>query len=263
MIVALASTLVGAAAPAGASTLLSLHQGAKDPTTEGFTFSANFGPASTGPLPKDMGHAAWYVSSGSNTTQAFYFQGFTAAQNQAVAAHGFTLSLLARVPQGPENAPGANFYPSAVAAVDFGTPVRFDLDLGRNTNGDTVVVLADHLINGPDFYVTGASYTLTGSGSTYHSYRLVYSPKTLTAKLYVDGVLRISGYKGEGDFFDSGGTSFGAVDGGQGNYSSVRVTTPLPPGALAPVPEPSSLATSALGALLLLACIRRGRRPAA
>jgi hypothetical protein len=245
--------LIGATTPAGAGTILALHQGANNPTTESFTYSDEFGPATVGPISNDLGNPAWSIAADSVNTQVFYFDGFTSSQNTVVATQGFTMTALARVPQGPENATGSSFYPSAVVAVDFGTARRFDLDIGLNSNGDTVAVLATQLLGGSNFSTPGPSYTLTGSGSTYHEYQLIYDPTTQAAALYIDGVDRIDGYTGETQFYDSGGASFGAVDGGQGIFSHVEVD-------LGTVPEPSTLTMSTIAMLLLLGFVRSRRR---
>ncbi len=187
-----------------------LHQGANDPTTEGFSFESLFGPSSVGPVSNDMGYNAWNITALSDGTQAYYIQNFTAAQNHELATEGFTMTLLARVPGGPMNAPGANFYPSVNDTVDFGNGRRFDLALGLNTNGDTVAYLATSYAGngGGHFHIGGPSYTLAGSGTGYQLYELVYDATTMTADLYIDGVDRISGYQGETQFPDAGGAAF-------------------------------------------------------
>ncbi len=234
-----------------------LHQGANDPTTEGFSFESLFGPSSVGPVSNDMGYNAWNITALSDGTQAYYIQNFTAAQNHELATEGFTMTLLARVPGGPMNSPGANFYPSVDDTVDFGNGRRFDLALGLNTNGDTVAYLATSYAGngGGHFHIGGPSYTLAGSGTGYQLYELVYDATTMTADLYIDGVDRISGYQGETQFPDAGGAHFGSDNAGQGNTSLFEVQSGT-------IPEPQALTLAAIAVVFGLAtCCYRIRKP--
>jgi hypothetical protein len=140
--------------------------------------------------------------------------------------------------------------------------VRWEIDLGLNSQGDTVVVLPNTIDNnGPGNSIRsfGASYTLTGSGSTYHTYQLFYDPTTKVADLSVDGVTRLTGYTGNTSFLFFSALAFGAFSGGQANFDFVQVQT----GELSSVPEPSSLTTMlSLGPLGTFgyAWRRRGRK---
>ena len=231
-----------------------LHQGASDPATEGFSYQALFGPASTGPVINDMGYNAWNITADSVNTQAYYVLSFTSDQDTALATQGFTMTLLARVPSGPMNPTGGNFYPSIDDTADFGAGRRFDLALGLNSNGDTVAMLPTAYMGGTNYFTSGPSYTLTGSGSSYHLFQLVYSATTQTADLYVDGVDRISGYAGQTQFFDSGAAQFGSDNGGQGNTNLFEVQVG------AAVPEPSTLMLAVPAIVIGLGCAWRRRR---
>jgi hypothetical protein len=248
----LALAVVGLAIWAGTSragSVYALHRGANDPTTEGFTYIDDFGPASTGPVFNDMGYNAWAISSASSTTQVAYEVAFTSAQNSALAAQGFTMSLFASVPNGTMNPINGNFYPTIDDVVDFGSGRRFDLAIGLNANGNPVATLVSSYFGGTggagSFYTSGPSYTLTGSGSTYHLYELVYNAATQTADLYIDGVDRISGYTGQTQFYDSGGTSFGADNGGQSNNNLFELQVGVA------VPEPSTFVLSSVAAVVV------------
>jgi autotransporter-associated beta strand protein len=227
--IVLTVTLIGSSGallvgPVEADTL-ALHQGDVDPTSEGFGYSDNFGPASKGPVMNDVGTGlnVWSITSGSSSTQTGYGLAFTPAQNAALASQGFEMTMEARVPSGPLNSPNGNFYPSAYATVDFGSGRRFDVAIGRNSNGDTEAVLPTALVGGVNYYTPGASFTLTGSGSSYHLYQLVYNPMANAADLYIDGVDRLSGYAGQTQFFDAGGTGFDADNGGTNNCNVFEV----------------------------------------
>jgi hypothetical protein len=82
---------------------------------------------------------------------------------------------------------------------------RFDMHFSRDVNGDTVVTLGVNLSP-----LTGPSYTLVGSGSTYHLYELVFNPATQTADLLVDGVTRLTGYAGTTQFQSDFGLLIGS-----------------------------------------------------
>jgi hypothetical protein len=161
--------------------------------------------------------------------------------------------LEARVSQGIAPAYDSN-NPITIggAAVDTGSS-RFEIGLGISASGDTVVVLPTSIgPYGPDGSIRtpGPSYTLTGSGSSYHTYQLVFSSETRSADLFVDGTERIRGYAGDSSFLDNKGLKFGAFSGGQINFAQVQLTSP--------VPEPSSHAMMGFGVLLLISLWSKG-----
>ena len=124
----------------------------------------------------------------------------TASQRAAIASDGFTLTLVARALQ---NGLAPDYTTSNPVVIDYAlvayANVRWEIDLGLNSHGDTVAVLPNSAnLGGPGGSVRsiGANYTLTGSGSTYHTYQLLYDPTTNSADLFVDGVLRLTGYTG-------------------------------------------------------------------
>jgi hypothetical protein len=217
------------------------HTGANDPTTEGFTFFS-FGPTVTGPIPNDMGNPAWSIAATTLSSQFTYQSGLTAQQSNDIDSHGFVLTFEARAVTGLLFDPVGG---ATVAAAGVWTATRrFDVALGLDANGDTAVVLPTSIdINIFDVVTTpGPSYTLTGSGSTYHTYQLVYDPITALADLYVDGVLRLQDYGGHTDFlFPDGGLAWSAYSLGQANFSFVE---------LASIPEPAAFLLVGLIALL-------------
>jgi PEP-CTERM motif len=123
-----------------------------------------------------------------------------------------------------------------------------------NSLGDTVAVLASSLVLNQDRTISsyGDSYTLTGSGSSYHLFQLYENPTTGTADLYVDGVLSLSDYSGTGINALNYGLVFGAVNGGDVNFSLVSVV------AGNAIPEPSTL--SLLGTAAVIGLVVAARR---
>ena len=257
--------LASGASRARAGQVLALHQGATDPTTEGFTAGPRVGSWAVGPLANDLGLPAWKITSLSLSSQyAYVAPGLTSPQLAEIASQGFTLTMVARVLQNGLAPAYTSSDPVTIAAalVSY-AGVRWEIDLGMNSNGDMVAVLPTTVdIGGPgDSYRSfGQSYTLTGSGSTYHDYQLLYNPSTDSASLYIDGVLRLSNYTGETNFYYDTALAWAGLSGGQGNFNLVQVQT-----GLASVPEPSSVVLMCTGALGLLgyASARRWREAVA
>jgi hypothetical protein len=221
------------------------HQGDTDPLTEGFTTISANTPSTFGPISNDMGLAAWRITGGDRSSQFGYTSGMLSASQKAdIAAQGFTLTMVARVLQLQAPAyDGINHIVIGGADLDTGAR-RFEVDLGINMNGDTVVVLPTSVdAGGPggSIRTPGPSFTLTGSGSSYHDYELVYDPTTQLADLFVDGVDRIQGYAGHTSFVGDRGLVWGAFSGGQGNFNLVQVDSSTS------VPEPRSVALVVVG----------------
>jgi hypothetical protein len=234
--------------------LLYTHSGSIDPTTEGFTGSEVVGPASTtGPLTNDQGLPAWFIAgSGQSSQYAYFSPALTASQQAEIVSQGFTMTVVARVLQNGLAPPYTTSDPVRIGAADVSYGgVRWELDLALNSNGDTVVILPNTIAaSGPGGSVQtfGASYTLTGSGSTYHTFQLFYNPTTMVADLSVDGVTRLTGYTGETSFVGTEALAFAATSGGQGNFNLVQVQT-----GPASVPEPSTAIVASFGAVAFLA----------
>lgn len=216
------------------STLRVSHAGSIDPLTEGFT-PTRFGTASTGgPLNNDLGRAAWSVSSLTTDSQFGYSSGaLSLSQIAATLNQGFVLTFTARVLPGqvPALAYDAVNHITIANAMFATDTRRYEVDLGLDSVGDTVVVLPTSIDNqGPGSTVRapGSSFTLTGSGSSYHTYQLVYNPATQLSNLWVDGVVRIQNYAGHTTYISNSGLEFGSFSGGQGNFSFVELASPVP-----------------------------------
>jgi hypothetical protein len=233
--------------------LIAEHQGATDPTTEGFSLWPFNGGISTSALSNDMGLPAWSITSTPPGSQQAAYN-FPALSASALLSQGFTMSLEARAVSGAVYSTPTN-QPIAAAIVGLAT-VRFDLELGLDANGNTIAILANTVgLNGDgSFNLPGASVTVPGNG--YHLYQLAYNPASHTADLFIDGVDRIQGYQGhsEGNLFT--GFYFGALDHGTANFNLARLETGIDVGA---VPEPSTMTLGGVGALLWLGYAFRRR----
>ena len=142
--------LAGGAAPAHADFITS-HQGATDPLTEGFSVAIVNSLSTTGPLPNCLDLPAWMITGSAQNSQLWYRSGaLTPAQQADIASQGFALTLVARAVQG--QAPAYDVIDNVVilgAALDTGAR-RFEIQLGLNANGDTVVVLPGQSVGKPE-----------------------------------------------------------------------------------------------------------------
>jgi hypothetical protein len=245
--------VIGSAANAG---FVFTHSGDADPLSEEFSRDFVFGaPSAIGPIADDQGLPAWSVLGTGQDSQYSYASGaLSTSQLIDITNHGFTFTMIARAVQGINPTYDAS-HPVAVAGGGLNTGLqRFDVALGLDGNGNSVVFLVtadDNSGPGSSLVGTGPSYTLTGND--YHTYTLTYDPLTQLADLFIDGVQRIEGYAGNSTNRSNVGLYFGAASGGQGDFNFVEVTS---------VPEPSTLALAlGGGAIGLLAYIRRRFRP--
>jgi hypothetical protein len=251
MLLALVLLLGGMGQAAGG--VIALHSGATDPTTEAFAGTTLVNPPSTeGPLTNDLGLPAWQITGSGQSSQFDYSAPtFTSSQLTDIANKGFTLTLVARVLQNGLASPYTSGDPVIIggADVNFGG-LRWEIDLGLDSSGDTVVVLPNSVdAAGPGNSVQsfGSDFTLIGSGSTYHTYSLFYNPSTGEGTLTVDGTVEITGYTGETDFVGSSALVWGAFSGGEGSFNLVELQS-----GSNPAPEPSALTLLGLGVASLM-----------
>jgi len=207
---------------------LPTHVGAKDPITENFLVSLGIGSSKTEPIDDDLGHNVWSITGLSQDSQFAYNSGaLTDVQKAYIANQGFVLTFGARVLQGSAPAYDTVNHVVIGGAHLYTDTKRFDIALGVDGNEDTVVVLPYELdFNGPGNSVRapGPNFTLTGLGSSYHTYQLVFNPSTQLADLYVDGIKRIQNYAGLTSWLYNRGLEFGAGCGGQTNFDYVDLT---------------------------------------
>ncbi len=232
---------------AQASTLLFSHEGAANPTTEGWTFS---GTVQTGAITDDLGSGvdAWKVYEQGGSNSGTYNKTLTTNQLSEALQIGWTLDATIRfVPPDPLVATSLGNNAWCTLLIDEGVTGKRDLYglyFGNDLSGNTLVRL----------YATGATYTLDPG---YHDYRISWDPATQLASFFIDGVLRASDYAGS--TIDNTGTSrvyWGdntttAVTSGRGaHYAYVGLSS-----GVAAVPEPGRM-----GLLMLAAAAGLFRR---
>jgi hypothetical protein len=208
------------------------HAGESDPSTEGFALSSCCGSIlANGPLPDDLGRRAWALSSTSIDGQITWSSALTRRQQADIINAGFSLTIFARAVQNnapayEENSPT----PFMFVALDTGQR-RFGVFLGLDAQGDTVAVLEQQTApGGPggSLLTFGPAFSLPGSGSTYHRFDLVQDRGAQLADFYIDGTKRLSGYGGTSPIVGGAGFSFGAFNGGQGNFNFAQMYSPVP-----------------------------------
>jgi len=235
---------------AASATTVIVHNGALNPTTEGWTqFTGTGGGTTAGQVLNDLGsgYDAWAIDDNSTgfDTGLYYYQTTSAAVIAEGNAAGWRLSVRVRVVDTPDalvNVTGFGLASSVSAMYRDGSRDWY-LGIGSQADGDPIVRLPG-----------GSAFNFEGGGSGYHLYELVYNPSVTSAKLFIDGIERASGLVGAANTQTR--VVFGATtspDTGQGNYNLVRFATSQ---AVVPVPSALLLMGSALGAL---ASLRRQR----
>jgi hypothetical protein len=257
----------------GRASIIVSQTGDANPTTENFGLWPFNNGVVTAALPNDLGVAAWQIkNTGSTDEQAVYNQlggtgpfdaggsGLTQQQINEINTQGFVMSLDARVIAGPTfDASGSGLFSVAGSVTGLGGR-RFDIDLGLDASGDTIVDLANAVSfnGGTVFSSTPFGSPVTIPGNEYHLYQLSYNPITATATLFVDGVEKVSGYAGAaisgGATANNYGLAFGAVDDATGNFARVELDS----GQLG-APEPGTLYLITSLALSVI-CFRVGLR---
>jgi hypothetical protein len=154
------------------------------------------------------------------------------------------MSLRARIVQGPTYDPSGTQKISTDIAVAGFNGSRFDIGLGSDGHGNTLVVLPKSIsFDGDVFSFAPFGSPLLISGADYHLYQLSYNPGTGTASLFVDGVEKETGYVGSTVTGGASANNFGLTFGSTDNATSNFALAELQSGQLtSAVPEPSSLA---------------------
>lgn len=241
-----ASFLFLAVTASPAASLLFSHEGATNPTTEGWTTS---GGTSKSAVINDLGTGidAWsvYDPGGGVSRSGTYTQTLTTTQLADALLTGWTLDATIRyVPPDPLIATSATNNAWCTVMMDEGITDRrtlYGLYFGNNAAGDTLVRL----------YGATNSFTVAAG---YHDYQFVWDPVTENASLYIDGELKLTGYEGGGIDYTSASrvywgdnTTTALTEGRGANYAYVGLTT-----GTAAVPEPNRMCFMilAVGALV-------------
>jgi PEP-CTERM motif len=208
------------------------HSGATDPTTEGF--GLNMGAGSVGPLNNDQGVNAWVTAIPSGSSTLEYTESLTSQQETEVVGQDWTMSAILRVVQSSSTL--GNIF------VGFSTGAQtFDLEFGSESNGDPFVRAS-----------TTPVFILSGAGSTYNGYQLIYNATTGMADLWVNGIEKISDITGT-QSSQAAGLAWGIAQSGaspfQANWNLVSLS----------VPEPSTIFLFFLGSGVLF-YVRRNRK---
>ncbi len=226
--------VLGFAGTAPAATIAQ-HGGSASPLTEGFGFWPFNGALSVQAIPDDGGTPAWQISSTGGVQQALYIQlggigpylggsGLTQAEIDEINAIGFTLSLVARVVTGPVYEEAGSQKTSGGISVAGFTNSRFDIGLGTDGAGNTIVVVPQLIsFDGSSFASAPFGSVFLVPGNDYHLYQLSYDPIAGTATLLIDGVVKATGYGGaaiSGGVVDNNyGLGFGSVNLATANFA--------------------------------------------
>ncbi len=217
-----------------AATLVS-HMGFNDPLTEGFTNPQNSGVVTTGPLLNDQGKGAWSIDSEGASFYYNYALSPTAASS--ANSQGWSLRMNLRLVDIPDPVDFGVY-------ADFASPTGiYQMGFGTQPDGDPIIKLITDS--------TPLQFSLDSGGSGYHAYEIRYDPLAQAADLRIDGVLRLSGWRGRaapGNIAPQ--SNFGSFfDPGQANWNEFTLSI---------VPEPSSPLLLILGCLIL--CLSGMRR---
>ena len=223
---------LGGSTTAIGSIMLAEHVGNIDPETEGWVRQRPFASVFTFPVTNDLGQGidAWAVDDNGTgaASEGLYALNLSNSQVSQALLQGWLLSGNIRVvdvptPQPAGSSVGFFFFTSGA------DPRAFGLSLGAEADGSPLVRFAGQV----DIVLD-----LDDLDSGYHLYELLYDPSEQTTDLFVDGVLRYTGWAGvptpnaPAVAFGSGG----ANSTGQGNYNLVRLEILSD----AVIPEPSS-----------------------
>ncbi len=186
-------------------TFIIQHNGASNPTSEGFSLTTQGFQTFVGPV-SGSGVSAWNTTISNLSGIIYYTYSLTPQQQAETIGTDWILSFNLQLPN-----------PNSQAGVGVDT---FGITVASGNNGDP--------------FVPGG-FTLTGGGAGYHNYQVYYSSAAGTASIWVDGIERAHDYL-YGISLPNGLSElqWGV---GQGGPSSANWSTV----SLQIVPEPSAL----------------------
>ncbi|WP_157210948.1 PEP-CTERM sorting domain-containing protein [Verrucomicrobium spinosum] len=187
-------TLIVVSTTLKAATVLYSHEGATDPTTEGWAKSASGATTivtSAYTDTADSNRESWRIydpGEASGGTGLYYQAVLTAPKTADILSTGWEYNATLKVPTLDPNentawSTGSNTWVGFLAANDgLGNRRAWALMFGRNATGGTVVSLFG-----------GTSRTLDPG---YHDYSMVYDPTTKLATVSIDGEVWLTNYAG-------------------------------------------------------------------
>src|SRR5690606_4236934 len=143
-------------------------------------------------------------------TQGYYFRSFTSTQKRGALSRGWKLTGVFRVEEG-----------GGSIGVDFGAAgKRFDINVLRDGDHEVIQLVTEIVPQRRGLEIRETPVAL------YRTYELFYDPQLESAELWVDGVKRLTGYKGHTQFQEDTGLLFSShvwrsVQ-GSASYKSVR-----------------------------------------
>lgn len=168
--------------------------GAFNPRDEGF--EAHNGPL--GAVVNNHDHTGFmgFSVTSDRPGGADYFRRLSRQQMQRALRQGWSLSATMHANQG-----------AAYAYVDL-SPIgkRFDINVLAEPLSN-VVRLNTQLVP----TIEGLTFALSRAEPVYHKYELRFDPSLEAAQLWVDGIKRLTGYRGHQQFQEGRGLSFGAA----------------------------------------------------
>ncbi len=225
------------------ASMVALHQGANDPTTEGWTGNG-FGNAGLVEGAKDTGDpstSAWFINDKSeNFGSSKRYLYYLTEDEKTEAATGWALSARINLLDGSGAPPLSgelleNYKtPNMAVMVEFATDTTaYRMDFGLDDYNNPVVMLQDGWAGD---HSQGNSYIVPTDG--FHEYTLIFQNDA--ASLLVDGVEVLSGYTGSTNNVHANRVAWGAFfDGSLGGaeYNIVKFET----SPANPVPVPGSI----------------------
>lgn len=203
------------------ASIIVLHQGATDPTSEGFVIAQlpnALPPSSYGPVFDDQGHDAYFIIDNDKGKKETNINYLLSEEELSKVEDGWILSTKLRILD-------SNDILDAGVRVEFGNGLtRYTLVFGSTENNKPLVAITDRGSARPI-----ETYTVDDTNGGYHLYEMFFDPKSQKADLYVDNVLAIEGYEGFDSFLPNPWVRFGS-DGfqtGSANYNLVKFSSPI------------------------------------
>lgn len=132
-----------------------------------------------------------------SSDQGAYYRKLSRSQAYAAARKGWTIEATMKPVQGLGGV-GIDLTPAGG---------RYDINVFLNASRRQVVRLVTRI----EQQLDGPSWEIPAPEGAWHDYRLIFDPRTQTARLLVDGVERLSGYRGHREYLEGWGFEFGAT----------------------------------------------------